>query len=116
MAHWVIRHAGNEVAHSESPDKQIEKSAKRFEGRDLVEIVTRKHVRAKKDYYSARLTFRDRWCLDVYMYEHKTFDEMFSVRNPSYVTSFTYTGELKTKRTSNQRSHRTVAPRRGNVR
>jgi len=116
MAHWVIQQGRKEVAHSESPDNKIIRSAKQFEGKRLLEITLRKHHCPKRTLYSARFTFEDHWHLDVYMYETGKHDDMFAVLSASTLTTYDYTGELNTRRRPKQSSRRTVDPRRVNVR
>lgn len=108
---WVIHHRTEEVADCEASDKKIKQSIKHFERRKLLEILLRSHWRRKRTLYSARFSFEGHWSIDVYMYERGEWDAVFFVRSASHYTTYSYAGELSTKRRPNQWPNHTVAPR-----
>jgi hypothetical protein len=97
MAHWFIRHQASTLANSESMDTIIEKSIQHFVGKKLCEIITCRHMSTSCEYYSARLSFADNWCLDIRMYEKGVYDAMFDIKTPNSITMYDYAGNLITR-------------------
>lgn len=100
MAHWIIRRNGKQLAHSESPDKTIEKAARQFERRKLLGITLKKHIAKDRILFGAMFRFDGGHSLDAIMYEDEDHsgDAVFMIYTPTHLLQFDYGGDLALKK------------------
>jgi hypothetical protein len=84
MCDWRIYDHGNEIAHSESPDADIDAAVSRIDGRRLTSIALSQYVTPDGLRHGATLVFEDRLNVNLYEYEHITeVETIFSTRGRS---------------------------------
>ena len=111
MAAWRIKKDGKEVAHSESSDAVVGRSAATLQGKRLDAVVLSCVVTRGELHYATRFEFEGGHSVQASMYDDHEPSSLFMLHTPSAVFSYHYDGELtESKKKPNPALHRIAAP------
>ena len=112
MAHWRIKRARKEIAHSESSDAMIAKAAETLQGKRLDAVILSCVVTKGELHYVARFEFEGGHSVQAFMEDDHKPSPIFMLHTPSAVFSYDYDGALtESKKKPNVALHRIEARR-----
>lgn len=111
MAAWRIKKDGKEIAHSESSDAVIARTAGTLQGKRLDAVVLSCVVTSGELHYAARFEFEGGHSVQASTYDEHEPSSIFMLHTPSGVFSYDYDGALtEAKEKPNEALHRMAAP------